>query len=83
MGINIWGNMKREEIIRMLTEGLSVEEISTVSNLEELRTLIEGSDLDDRAKKKMLRNLEHLLNETIEHSRTFTELIREVQNGPE
>lgn len=73
--------MDKDNLIRMLNEGLSVEEIPTISNLEELKELIESSNIDAEIKKRFHKNIEQLIKDTIWHSKAFSNMIRDVQNG--
>lgn len=73
--------MDKNDLIRMLNEGLSVEEIPTISNLEELKELVENSNLDSDIKKKIHKNIDQLIKDTIWHSKAFSSMIRDVQNG--
>ena len=68
--------MKNRDIIKMLSESLSIEEIPMISNLEELRGLVNNSSLDDSAKAKMLKHIGHLIKDTLQHARIITGLIK-------
>lgn len=71
--------MEKEELVKMFNEGVSAEEIPVMSYLEELKDLIENSNLEKSIKEKMKENTKRLINDTIRHSKIFTELIRGVQ----
>lgn len=71
--------MNKEELVNMFTEGLSIEELPTISNLEELRNIVESSDMDKTVKEELLRKLNHLIKDTLRHASTFTELIKEMK----
>jgi len=68
--------MKNKDIIKMLSESLSIEEIPMISNLEELRGLVNNSSLDDYAKAKMLKHIGHLIKDTLQHARIITRLMK-------
>ena len=72
--------MKNEEIIKMLNEGLSLEEIPTISNLEELKGLIEQSNLDNSIKLNLNKRLNCLIKDTLNHAKIITNLIQEIEN---
>ena len=68
--------MKNRDLIKMLSESLSIEEIPMISNLEELRGLVNNSSLDSSAKAKMLKHMGHLIKDTLQHARIITGLIK-------
>ena len=73
--------MEKGELVRMLSEGLSTEELPMISNLLELEELVKASNLNDPIKKRLLANIKTLTNDTIDHAKIFNSLIREVENG--
>ena len=73
--------MEKGELVRMLSEGLSTEELPMISNLLELEELVKASNLNDQIKKRLLKNIKILTNDTIDHAKIFNSLIRETENG--
>ena len=69
--------MKKEELIAMLSEGLTIEEIPTISNLEEIKELVAKSNLSPDIKKRLDKNIAILLRDTITHSKAFSKLIKD------
>jgi len=71
----------RDEAIVMLVEGLQFEEIHVTNWLQTFLVKLRKSDIDERVKAEIEKKVSHLLEETIEHSKTLTELLREVAGG--
>lgn len=69
--------MKKDELILMLEEGLSLEEIPILNKLEEVEDLINQTGFDNEIEKKLKQITKHLKKETIEHSRIFSNLIKD------
>lgn len=70
--------MKKEEMFLLLSEGLSIEEIPNLTNLDELEDLIEKIDFDAATKGKLTGWIKYLKKDTVKHSKSFTEMIRSV-----
>ena len=68
--------IKKNNLAKMFSECLSIEESRMLSNLEELRGLVNNSRLDDSAKAKMLKHIGHLIKDTLQHARIITGLIK-------
>ena len=68
--------MKNRDLIKMLSESLSVEEIPVISNLEELKAIVDNSNISGLAKAKMLKHIDHLIKDTLQHARIITRLIK-------
>lgn len=69
--------MEKDELVKLLNEGLSVEEIPMISNLVELKYIVPNSNLDDSVKKKMMENINYLIKDTLKHARTFSDLVKD------
>ena len=69
--------MDKEGLVRMFSEGLSLEEIPTISNLEDIKGIVESSNLDIKLRNKIIKNINHLIKDTIRHAEIFTNLIDE------
>ncbi len=72
--------MKNNNLIKMLSESLSVEEIPMISNLEELRDMVNSSNLDSSVKAGMIKRIEHLIKDTLLHGKIIAKLIRDTAN---
>ena len=71
----------RDEAIVMLVEGLQFEEIHVTNKVQMFLTKLRRSDIDERVKAEIEKKASHLLEETLEHSKTLTELLKEVAGG--
>ncbi len=70
--------MKKDEVLLLLEEGVSIEEVPTLINLDELEELIDWLQFDPSFKKELMKGIRHLKKETIQHSRFFNELAKYV-----
>ena len=68
--------MKKREIILLLEEGLSIEEIPTLTNLDELEELIDKSNLDRITASEIKKRVGYLKKETINHAKIFSKGIK-------
>jgi len=68
--------MKKERLISLLNEGLSVEEIPTITNLKEIEELIKKLNFDAETNKKLNEKLQLLERETIGHANAFSSMIK-------
>lgn len=68
--------MKKNDIILLLDEGLSIEEIPTLTNLYELQSLIDSASFDKATALKIKKKINHLRKETINHARIFSRDIK-------
>jgi len=59
-----------------LEEGLSIEEIPTLTNLDELEELIDKANLDRITASEIKKRVDHLRKETINHARIFSKDIK-------
>jgi len=68
--------MKKEELIPLLNEGLSVEELPTITNLKEIEVLIEKMNFNPKTKEEIMKGIKHLEKETIGHAEAFSHMIK-------
>jgi hypothetical protein len=68
--------MKKEKLIFFLNEGLSVEEIPTITNIKEIEEIIKKVNFDEKTSKKLNEGLQHLEKETINHANAFSSMIK-------
>ncbi len=68
--------MKKEKLISLLNEGLSVEEIPTITNLEEIEKMVKEANFDSETNEKIMKGIKHLEKETIGHARAFSRMIK-------
>lgn len=73
--------MDKKEIIKILEEGLSLEEISTISNLEELKDAVDKSNIDSNVKKELIKRINILVKDTLSNAKTFAGLINYTENA--
>lgn len=71
--------MENLELVKMFSEGISVEEISTISNLQKIKDMIIQNDFNSDIKEKLLEDVQTLTNETLWHSQVFTNLLKELK----
>lgn len=69
--------MKKDELVKLLNEGLSVEEIPMISDLVELKDMVLNSNLDESVKEKMMEHINYLIKDTLWHAKIFSDLIRD------
>lgn len=75
--------VERGEAMVMLVEGLQFEEVYVTNRLQTFLVKLRRSDIDERVKDEIEMKVTHLFEETIEHSRTLTELLKKVAGGSE
>jgi len=73
--------VERGEAMVMLVEGLQFEEVYMTNRLQTFLVKLRRSDIDERVKDEIEMKVTHLFEETIEHSRTLTELLKNVAGG--
>jgi dihydroorotate dehydrogenase len=67
---------KKEEIISLLTEGLTSEEIPTITNLKEVEEIINRANFNSETSDKLKKRLKQLERETIWHANAFSKMIK-------
>ena len=70
--------MKKKELLLMLNEGLTTEEVPSMINLEEIKDFIDNITMDDKTKKKIMDKIKILEQQTIFHSSAFSKMVKEV-----
>jgi len=68
----------KRKLLIMLTEALVFEEITVTPLLHEFLTRVGKSELDEMVKLTASEKTHHMLEETVEHSKTLSEIIRGV-----
>ncbi|VVB82920.1 Uncharacterised protein [uncultured archaeon] len=68
--------MKKEKLISLLNEGLSVEEIPTITNLKEIEEVVKKFNFDAETSKKLNEKIQRLEKETIGHANAFSSMIK-------
>ncbi|MFQ6086160.1 MAG: hypothetical protein ACE5OY_07880 [Candidatus Bathyarchaeia archaeon] len=71
----------RQKLMGMLIDALSHEEISLTPLLERFLRELAESEMDEAAKAEIEMKIRRILDETIQHSRGLTELMRRVMAG--
>lgn len=70
--------MKRKELLLMLDEGLTTEEVPTMVNLMEVEELINNIDITKEVKTKLKESINVLKKQTINHSKLYSDMIKSV-----
>lgn len=70
--------VNRQRVLIMLTEALSFEEIRAIPLLQEFLSRLGKSEIDEMVKLEAEEKARHILDETVEHARTLTDMIKEV-----
>jgi uncharacterized membrane protein YukC len=73
--------MEKNEIIALLTQGLSMEDLPMMSSLNELKDMVSNSNLDNQTKNELMKRIGRLVNDTSKHSWAFNDMIRVVNEG--
>ncbi|MFQ6075798.1 MAG: hypothetical protein ACE5Z5_06660 [Candidatus Bathyarchaeia archaeon] len=73
--------VSKQRVLIMLTEALSFEEIRATPLLQEFLRRLWKSEVDEMVKLEAEEKARHVFEETVEHSRILTEMIREVAGG--
>lgn len=68
--------MKKEKLISLLDEGLSVEEIPTITNLREIEEVIKKIKFDSETNEKLAKGIQKMESETIGHANAFSFMIK-------
>ena len=66
----------RKDVLRMLSKGISTEELGVLYALNNLKKAIRSSPLDAVVKTKLLKHVNHLIKDTIRHAALFGSLIK-------
>ncbi len=67
--------IKKDTTLGLLEQELSFEEIPNFTNLNDIETLIEDSDLDKEVRLKLRKILLKVRNESANHSKILNELM--------
>lgn len=70
--------MGEEELINAIEEGISFEEIPTLTNIRRMREILENTDMDGDTKEKLVGKLDKIRSDTIRHSAVFNDMLEEV-----
>lgn len=73
--------LDKQELLRMLIEALTFEEITATSQLEAFLREMRDIDIDEITKIEIEDRIRRILTETIEHSRMLTEIIKGVMSS--
>lgn len=70
--------VKKREILAMLTNALSLEEVKAIPLVESFLEKIRKAEVDETTRATVEEGMRHMLMETIMHSRMLIEMIKEV-----
>lgn len=73
--------VEKQELVRMLIEALSFEEITVSGRLQAFLREVKGSELDEMAKSQIERKFGRMLEESIRHSEILTEMVKRVMKS--
>lgn len=66
-----------KERVKVLEEGISLEEIPTLTNVEKMLKLIEKSSMEEDTKQKLVEKVEKIREDSVRHSKIFNRLLNE------
>ena len=72
------GMMKKEEMILILNEGLSIEELPTLTNLDDIVELVDSLDFDKATRSKLVKSMNKLKRDTLNHARILSKDLKRV-----
>lgn len=73
--------VRRQELIRMLIDALSFEEITVLGRLEAFLREVRDSGMDEITRTEIERKTRRMLVESIRHSKTLTKMVRRVMKS--
>jgi len=73
--------MKKDELIPLLIEGFTFEEVSNLTKLSKIKGMIENLNFDDETKNKLNSMFDELRNDTLKHVETFSDMIKDVEKS--
>jgi len=73
--------VRRQELVRMLIDALSFEEITVLGRLEAFLREVRDSGMDEITKTEIERKTRRMLVESIRHSKTLTKMVKRVMKS--
>lgn len=73
--------VERQELVRMLIEALSFEEITVSGRLGAFLREIRDSEMDEMTRIEIERKIGRMLEESIHHSRMLTKMVKKVMKS--
>jgi len=73
--------VSKQELVRMLVEALSFEEVTIIARLEAFLRETRDSDMDETIKIEIDKKIGHMLVESVEHSKALTETVKKVMSS--
>ncbi|MFQ6129438.1 MAG: hypothetical protein ACE5OT_01340 [Candidatus Hadarchaeaceae archaeon] len=70
--------MKKNELLSILNDSISFEEIGTIAICREITEMIDNSSLDEKNKIEIKRRLNFLIKGSLKHAKMFASLLKEV-----
>jgi len=67
--------MDKDRLVSFLVEALTIEEVPALTKLAQVESLISQSDLDEEVKCKVFDSIRVLRQESVEHSKVFSDLL--------
>ena len=73
--------VRRQELVGMLIDALSFEEITVLGRLEAFLRDVRDSGMDEITKTEIERKTRRMLVESIRHSKTLTKMVKRVMKS--
>ena len=73
--------VEKQELVRMLIEALSFEEITISGRLQAFLREVKGSQIDDITRGEIERKFGRMLEESIRHSKILTKMVKRVMKS--
>lgn len=70
--------MEKDELILILDEGLSIEELPTLTNLDDIAELVDGLDFDKATRSKLAKGINKLKRDTLNHAKILSKDLKRV-----
>jgi len=70
---------EQENIVELLEEGISMEEIPTLTNLKKMKEILHSTSMDEDVKRKLLKKIRKIQSDSIKHSSIFNKMLGEVE----
>jgi len=73
--------VKKQELVRMLVEALSFEEVTVSGRLVTFLREVKGSGMDETTRSEIERKLGRMLEESIRHAKMLTNMVKRVMKS--
>lgn len=73
--------VEKQELLRMLVEALSFEEVTVSGRLAAFLREVKGSEMDETTRSEIERKLGRMLEDAIRHSKMLTDMVKRVMKS--